>query len=136
MVTHVNVSPQLCGAAELDCAHDFFLLRGEGIGALILVAVETEDIRDFQRWPVLCPALAGRAGLLHDGLAGMGVRRNMDRIQGAAHAPQEAVRHTGISDGGSDGGMAQEGLNHSQVIAVLQKMGGKAVAHGVHGDFF
>lgn len=136
MVAYVNVSPKPCGAAELDGAHGFFLLPGEGMRALILVAMDTEDIRDFQIWPVLCPALAGRGRLPHDCSGDMTVRGRIDRIQGAAYAPQESIRHTGISDGGSDGGMAQEGLNHSQVIAVLQKMSGKAVAHGVHGDFF
>jgi len=42
----------------------------------------------------------------------------------------------GISCGGVRIGMTQKGLNMTQAQATFQKMGGKAVAKGMDGDFF
>lgn len=42
----------------------------------------------------------------------------------------------GVSCGGVRIGMTQKGLDMTQAQAALQKMGGKAVAKGMDGDFF
>jgi hypothetical protein len=45
------------------------------------------------------------------------VFRFLDQIQGAAGETEEAVGDMGISLGGLNGGMAEEGLDHAEVIA-------------------
>jgi len=42
--------------------------------------------------------------------------------------------HPGIDAGGGRGGMAQEVLNHSQILGNLQCFGGEGVAQGVRGE--
>jgi hypothetical protein len=42
----------------------------------------------------------------------------------------------GVACGGVRIGMTQKGLDMTQAQATLQKMGGKAMAKGMDGDFF
>ena len=88
----------------------------------IVFPVEAKDIHDLQGESR--PSCAGTWGMkLRHGsallfcgvlLRGFGF---LDQIQGAAGEAEEAVGDVGISLGGLNGGMAEEGLDDPEVIA-------------------
>ena len=43
----------------------------------------------------------------------------LDQVQGAANKAEEAIGNMGIALGGLDGGMSEEGLNHSDVVTTF-----------------
>jgi hypothetical protein len=43
----------------------------------------------------------------------------LDQVQGAAREPEESVGDMGITLGGLDGGMSQQGLNHPDVVTTF-----------------
>ena len=57
-------------------------------------------------------------------------------IDGAKAVLFRDMGELGVSCGGVRIGMTQKGLDMTQAQAALQKVGGKAVAKGMDGDFF
>ena len=58
---------------------------------------------------------------------GPGMRRRVDFPQGIGRDQRVHLR-------GGDGGMAQQFLDHADVGAAFQQVGGKGMAQGVRGD--
>jgi hypothetical protein len=57
-------------------------------------------------------------------------------IERAAYAQTAAVEHVGVDHRGFDIAMAEKLLDGADVVAILQQMGGEAVAESVTGDAF
>jgi hypothetical protein len=53
---------------------------------------------------------------------------------GLHHLHQVIPRHVGVDLGGADVGVAQQGLDHPQVGAAFQQVGGEGMAQDVRTD--
>ena len=53
---------------------------------------------------------------------------------GLHHLAQAVLRHMGVDLGGGDVGVAEQGLDHPQIRAALQQVGGEGVAQDVRAD--
>ena len=122
LVTDIDVSPQPCGSAADNISEGFFLFWREGVVSPIVLSMEAKDIHDLKGQPR--PSTNGTCGakLRHGSallLCGvlLGTIGFLDQIQGAAGEAEEAVGDVGISLGGLNGGMAEEGLDHAEVVS-------------------
>lgn len=66
----------------------------------------------------------------------MGSLSGGDGVQGAADFQDGAAGYVGVALGGTEGGMAQEFLDVTNIGAIFKKVGGKGVAEAMDRDGF
>ena len=84
----------------------------------IFFSVEVKDIHNLQGGP-----FARQGGGFHGALLLLKIGYRaflfLDQVQGAASEAEEPVGNMGISLGGLDGGMSEEGLNHPDIVTIF-----------------
>ena len=109
----VHVSAQTGGAAAFDIPHGLMLRRAEAMVFPVVRAMVAKDLGHLQGW---------------SGHASASSRGGLDHIQGTHQFLEQPVGNVGVTQGGTDGTVAQEDLQDADVGAGLQQVGGKAVA--------
>jgi len=59
---------------------------------------------------------------------------SLESISGGADGAGASIEDVGVDHGGLEIGMAEKFLHSSNIVPVLEKVGGKAMAKGVTGD--
>src|SRR4051794_34079196 len=112
-------------AALLDCRHDLELTQAHmsGIGSAPVGPVAMKDICDLQPWAA------------HGRRLGLGSRPLVDQgcepVERAGDGPDRRTGNAGIKRRGVELGVAEERLDHADIDALLEQVGGKAVPQRV-----
>ena len=119
----LDVAAQLRRAAELDRAHDAPLGEAEmpRVGGAPGGPEAAEDVRHLELRPGMPPAQAG------------GGPSEVEQIERALHLPDRVQGDPGVARRRGDLPMPQQVLDHPDVDALLEQVGGEAVPQGVHG---
>jgi len=104
------------------------LMQGQRVGLPVGGAVLSKDVGQLQSW--LRQGL--RPGFAFAGLSGVAIQI-VERATGDGH---DLWAHLGVTRRGLDAAVAEQDLNDTDISAILQQMGAKAVAQGVDGDPF
>jgi hypothetical protein len=116
-----DVTAQSGGAALLNVPSYLVLLDAETMFAQVPVEISAKDLRHLGPFAV-ADLRDFRLRLVHGALLW---------FQGALEAGQTFRRQVQVLDGGLDAGVAKQALQHEDVAALLQLVGGEAVAQGV-----
>jgi hypothetical protein len=120
VVAPFDAAAQHRRTAGFDGLHQAVLMQGQIVGLPVRWAVLSKDVGQLQSWLGqglrLAFALAAPSGI---------AIQVVERADGGRH---DLRAHLGVTLGGGDAAVAEQGLNDPDIGAVLQKMGSKTVA--------
>lgn len=117
----VDMTAEGGGSAGSDVAQHSFLGRRGLVRPAVLAFVRTHDVGDLETRPT------GRT-LDHGGSAEDGCFRCPQQIEGALRAADHVDADMGVALGHANRFVSEQGLDHRDVRAAFDEVGGEAVA--------